>query len=79
MVMFVMTVDELKGLGLPVGDAKLFHQEAANLGSSTPASPAPLASAGASAGSVALVSAVSAYLSARVWDLSAERSNCNTA
>jgi len=36
MVVFDMTVDDLKGLGLPVGDAKLFHKEAAKLAPKTP-------------------------------------------
>ena len=52
-----MTVDHLmKGLGLPVGDAMLFHKEAAKLASSAPASPAPAASAGGGGAAVSSVS-----------------------
>ena len=56
MVMFDMTVDDLKGFGLPVGDAKLFHKEAAKLASSAPASPAPAASAGGGGAAVSSLS-----------------------
>ena len=56
LVMFDMTVEELKGLGMPVGEAKLFHKEAAKLASSAPASPAPAASAGGGGAAVSSVS-----------------------
>ena len=54
--MFDMTVEDLKGLGLPVGDAKLFHKEAAKLASSAPATPAPVASAGGGGAAVSSLS-----------------------
>ena len=55
LVMFDMTVEELKGLGMPVGEAKLFHKEAAKLASSAPASPAPAASAGGGGAAAATI------------------------